>query len=193
MDILTPDFDFAEPASDEPDSPLSRIFIRSLLQSLSAALPANGGDSQDIVADRWEAAREMFFAMQPRNPIEAALAARAVAAHFATMDMYARAAAPGTSDEKALRLRGSAIAASRSFDTALRTLEKRQTKSREPAKAPVPPGPAATHEAVARQDATSLPLPLREGVAGRGEEEPTARYPATTFATSSGDWRTSTS
>ena len=129
MSMQTSDTDTtAETAETEPESRLSRIFIRSLLRALAATLPKDDHTTAEISADMWEMARELFFAMQPNDAIEAVYAARAVAAHFAAMDMYARAAKPDLTNEKALRLRNSAIAASRSFDSALRRMEQRQTR-----------------------------------------------------------------
>ena len=55
----------------------------------------------------------MFLASKPRDAVEAGAAVRSVAAHFASMDMYARAARPGLTDETTIRLRASAIACAR--------------------------------------------------------------------------------
>jgi len=150
MGIQTKNFEVANAGAIEPANQLSDLSIRCLLRTLSATLPPNVADSPEIAAEKWEAARELFFFLQPRNPVEAVLAARAVAAHFATLDLYARAALPGTSDEKVLRLRGKAITESRSFDTALRDLDNRHevaakiAAAREaappsPHRAPIPP------------------------------------------------------
>jgi hypothetical protein len=87
--------------------------------------------------------------------IEAMLAARMIAAHHATMDGYRRAMQPGVSDAEAVRLRNNAIAAARSFDAALRTLEKRQGPAEKPSQPdrqaarvqhapPAPPEPGET-------------------------------------------------
>jgi hypothetical protein len=145
MDMQTPDFETADPTAAQPGRSLSRVSMRCLLRILSTTLPANAGDNAEIAAEKWELARELFFAMEPTNAIEAVLAARAVAAQFATMDLYARAAQPGTTDEKMLRLRGKAIAESRSFDVALRELDKRHAQAAKAAKAAADalrPGPA---------------------------------------------------
>lgn len=120
--------DTAAETAAEDESPLSRVFIRSLLRALAATLPNDDRTTAEITDDMWEMARELFFDMHPNSAIEAVYAARAVAAHFAAMDMYARAAKPEMSNEKVLRLRNSAIAASRSFDTALRRMELRQAR-----------------------------------------------------------------
>ena len=136
MNMQRPDFPADQATPGEPEPGLSRIFIKSLLQSLSGTLPASAGADPEAWAEQWEAARELFYALRPRDPVEAVLAARVVTAHHAMMDMNARAALPGATDEKVLRLRASAAAASRSFDVAMRTLEKRQKPAAEPATQP---------------------------------------------------------
>jgi hypothetical protein len=80
------------------------------------------------------AAHAALAALQPRDLIEAMLAARMIAAHHASIDSYRRAMLPGVTDPDVVRLRANAVAASRSFDAALRILEKR----RAPADKPVP-------------------------------------------------------
>ncbi len=128
MSMQTPDAD-ATLEQTEPESPLSRIFIRSLLRSLAATLPRDDRTSDEITADMWDMARELFFDMNPQSAVEAVYAARAVAAHFAAMDMYARAAKPNTTNEKAQRMRNTAIAASRAFDTSLQRMEQRRART----------------------------------------------------------------
>jgi len=187
MNLQTPDSTTDNTPADEPEPGLSRIFLRCLLQALAATIPAGTGPASataEAWAEQWDAARELFDAMQPRNPIEAVLAARAVAAHHASMDMYARAAVPGTTDEKALRLCASAAAASRSFDTALRMLEKRQAKPRDAAGKPAskrPPAPAraAQQPAVAEPPTPPAPIPHVELFQPRdkfGQPIPAWRY-----------------
>ena len=81
-----------------------------------------------------DATRELFEALDPRDPAEAQLAAIAVAAAQSAMDGFARAARPGVSDGTAMRLRGSALAAGRAYATALRYLRKPQAMAAQPAK-----------------------------------------------------------
>jgi hypothetical protein len=128
MDTQTSNADTAIEET-ESESPLSRIFIRSLLRSLAATLPSDDRTSAEISADMWDMARELFFDMNPQTAVEAVYAARAIAAHFAAMDMYARAAKPGTTNEKAQRMRNTAIAASRSFDSSLQRMEQRRART----------------------------------------------------------------
>jgi hypothetical protein len=129
MDMQRPDIETAEPPTAGACSRISRVALRCLLRILSTTLPVNSGDSAEIAAEKWELARELFFAMEPTNAIEAMLAARAVAAQFATLDLYARAAQSGMPDDKMLRLRAKAIAESRSSDAALRELDKRHAQA----------------------------------------------------------------
>src|SRR4051812_4009379 len=102
-------------ADQRPDELSPRLLDR-LLRGLAAALPS---------AEDLDAAEELFFAMQPRDAVEAAAAVRAVAAHFASMDMYARAARAGMSDDTVLKLRASANTCSRTVDAALRGRRRR--------------------------------------------------------------------
>jgi hypothetical protein len=100
--------------------PIDPALLDTMIEALAGAWP--GGSAED----RRSAARAALEALQPHDLIEAMLAARMIAAHHATMDGYQRAMQPGVSDADAVRLRNNAIAAARSFDAALRTLEKRR-------------------------------------------------------------------
>ena len=129
MDMQTP----ADPT--EPTIPgISRVLLACLLRQLLAALPAA---APALAAETAEAAREMFFAHQPRDPTEAAAAVRAVTAHFAAMDLHRRAAQSGLSDDTARRLHASAMTCSRAAG-AIRRAQRRPA-----AAAPQPPEPAA--------------------------------------------------
>jgi hypothetical protein len=101
-------------------TPPDPAFLDNLTEMLAGACPGGSAD------DRRNAARATIEALKPRDIIEGMLAARMIAAHHATMDGYQRAMQPGVSDAEAIRLRSNAIAAARSFDAALRTLEKRR-------------------------------------------------------------------
>ena len=90
-------------------------------------------------------ARTMLEAFHPADATEAAAAARAVAAHFAAMDSFARAAKPGVSDEKAIRLRANAIAAGRVFER------------RDPGRRRQPSGTDQRTDLPARRNATPAP------------------------------------
>jgi hypothetical protein len=124
-------------------------FLDYLIATLAGTWPDGSAE------ERRDAALAALQALQPRDMIEAMLAARMIAAHHATMDGYRRAMQPGVSDAEAVRLRNNAIAAARSFDAALRTLEKRQGPSEKPSQPdrqaarvqhapPAPPEPGET-------------------------------------------------
>jgi hypothetical protein len=92
---------------------LSATLLRCLLRQLAVALPLARDTPEAVAAEDHQAARELFFAMRPRDPEEAAAAVRAVTAHFAAMDLHARASRPGLGDETAMRLRARANATAR--------------------------------------------------------------------------------
>jgi hypothetical protein len=108
--------------STQPDP----AFLDNLTETLAGACPGGSAD------DGRNAARAAIEALKPRDIIEGMLAARMIAAHHATMDGYQRAMQPGVSDADAIRLRSNAIAAARSFDAALRALEKRRATEAAP-------------------------------------------------------------
>jgi hypothetical protein len=88
--------------------------------------------------------------------MEAALAARAIAAHFAAMDGFARAAKPGMSDDKAVRLRVNASAAGRMFDRQFQICRRQSQPA--PVRTPTANVPAAVIRARHRTD-PPLPVP----------------------------------
>jgi hypothetical protein len=118
--------------------PPDPAFLDHLIGTLAGVWPSGGS-----AEDRRNAARAALEALQPRDLVEAMLAARMLAAHHASMDGFRRAMQPDISDAEAVRLRNSAIAAARSFDTALRALEKRQSAGLEPAPGRLTRGPPA--------------------------------------------------
>ncbi|HET7879857.1 MAG TPA: hypothetical protein VFL55_03155 [Acetobacteraceae bacterium] len=105
--------------------------MQHLTQALVAAIP--GGD-----ATARRAAQQLLQALDPRDAAEAQLAAIAVAAAQAAMDGFGRAACPGVSNETAVRLRSSALAAGRAYATALRYLRKRRADEGTAKAAPAP-------------------------------------------------------
>jgi hypothetical protein len=109
-------------------------FFTLLIDALVKTIPAEAARGGDGVAF----ARMLLEAWEPSDAMEAALAARAIAAHLAAMDGFARAAKPGISDETAVRLRANAIAAGRQFDHLL------QTVRRQPALVATPRAPGRT-------------------------------------------------
>ena len=106
-----------------PSNPHFATFVTMLIDTLAAMMPGSDDDSKET---RRDIARLMFEAFQPRDAIEAMAAARAVAAHHAAMDNFARAARLGVSDETAMRLRANALAAGRSVEAMLRARDRRR-------------------------------------------------------------------
>jgi hypothetical protein len=129
-------------------------FITLLIGTLVRTIPAAAADETE--ADRaanLSIVRTMIEAFHPTDPTEAAEAARAVAAHFAAMDSFARAAKPGVADEQAVRLRANALAAGRVFSTTLRNHRRKQRQlsnadhppHRPSRNAPMPEPPSQVH------------------------------------------------
>ncbi|HUD62250.1 MAG TPA: hypothetical protein VMQ99_22310 [Acetobacteraceae bacterium] len=105
------------------------FFLERLIATLAGLWPSGSADEQRY------ATRITIEALDPRDVVEAMLAARMIAAHHASMSGFQRAAQPGVSEADATRLLTGAIAAGRSFDAALRLLDKH----RAPAAAPRQP------------------------------------------------------
>jgi hypothetical protein len=151
MDIATP--------THPPVTQLPADFAQQLMQALAATVP--GADNAATAAR--PAAQQLFESLNPRDPADAQLAAIAVAAAQAAMDGFARAARPGLSDDTAVRLRSSALAAGRAYATVLRYLRKRQADAA-PAKATPPPRQrrtqAARPEAERQPDDQPAPAPV---------------------------------
>ena len=128
-----------------PDAPTETTtlppgVVNCMLRLALAALPV--AETPEIAAENAETARAMFFALQPKDAAEAAAAVRSIAATFASLDLYARAARPGLSDETARSLRASANACSRTADAAERRFRKPAPKPQRPAAPePEPPPP----------------------------------------------------
>ena len=142
MDMHTPD-DPPNAPTNNPERPLSDIFTKRLLQSLAATMPMERRDGSPEWAEKWDATRELFDSLDPRNPADAQLAVFAIAAAQSAMDNFARAAQPGMSDDQVARLRGRALAAGRAYASALRYLRKPQPAQRPiPAAKPAPDMPA---------------------------------------------------
>ena len=145
MDMQTPDHTTnIFPPDREP--PLSRVFARRLRQALATAVP--DGSRQT--------AQELFDSFDPDDPVDAQLAALAVAAAQSAMDGFARAARPGISDETAIRLRGSALAAGRAFAVWARTLRNRESAAEQP-RAAAAPAPQPQPQPPAAEPAREVP------------------------------------
>ena len=100
---------------------ITQAFLVLLLDTLAETIPAGQDREAGLTI-----ARALLEALHPADAKEAAQAARAIAAHFAAMDGFARAAKPGMSDETVIKLRGNALAASRLSDALVRPRQQPQ-------------------------------------------------------------------
>jgi hypothetical protein len=136
------------------------------------------------VQSQREAGAALIAALRPRDPIEAAYATRAAAAHYGSMECFRRAMFPDTPDNAAIRWHGKAVALSRMNTEMVRTLRECQAATSQvqphPAARPtVPPLPAPA--AVVRPAAAT---PAKQ--AGRQDPMPSERKspaPAASAAT----------
>jgi hypothetical protein len=128
MDMQTTDHQFPTPGP-------SRILINFLLKALAATLPA--GITELAPRDeQLEVMRELLEGFDPRDGADAQLAAIAIAAAYAAMDGFARAAKPGMSHDTVVKLRTSALAAARTYATTLQTLRRPEPAPRPPKTSP---------------------------------------------------------
>ena len=135
----------------------NQAFLTLLIDMLAKTIPADEGQTGTVREAGLTIARTLLEAWQPTDAMEAALAARAIAGYLAAMDSFARAAKPGLSDEKAIRLRGNAIAAGRVFDNLLRTFRRqRQPVRTEPKPRVIGPDTRVRH----RVEQIEPPLPI---------------------------------
>jgi hypothetical protein len=128
------------------ETSIDPAFLASLIETLAGSWPTDSGE------DTVMAAHAAIVALAPRDLVEAMLAGRMIAAHHATLDSYRRAMLPDLGDADAVRLRNNAIALGRSFDAALRMLEKRRALADGLAQ---PPRPARRHAGLPRMSLRS--------------------------------------
>lgn len=120
MDIAAPDLIATRPAySAEP-------FAQRQIDAACDALPSIKNETPEARAARREDAHTLFADLNPRNAVEAALAAEAVLAHFNSMAMYARAGEPDRPEPEVMRLTSAARSEARSFKATTKDLEKRR-------------------------------------------------------------------
>ena len=177
--------------ADEATIDQLMAFADHLLDKLASTVPVAKTDDPKDHAGRRVIARTLFNAMQPHDEMQALLAAKAVAAYLASMDMFARAAQPEVSDTSAIRLRNSALAASRSFDNTLRSLHNVAPPASVAAPVRPEPKPQPTH--APRNQPPSTPLVKRpdqavspsQPIITRPPEEPTFAQSVRTQALSS--------
>jgi hypothetical protein len=103
----------------------------TILRILSATLDTLPVDpNPEVARAQREAATAALAALRPRDAVEAMFAAQAVAAHYAAMECFGRAAQPEVSDQVGMRLLGTAVALSRLAADQVRALERRQATTR---------------------------------------------------------------
>jgi hypothetical protein len=148
------------------DEPFARVFAKRLLKTLAAAMPNDPSDDAPTREENQQAMHALFTSLNPRDPAEAQLAAIAIAAASSAMDNFVRAIQPGVSNDMALRLRGNALNAGRTYSAMLRTLrgtQPRQAAARPaPVAAPEPPPRPATP--LHREPVATPDLPLRRAL-----------------------------
>ncbi len=135
-----------------PTCPLAKATRDAMIASTLAALPHAADASPAEVESLREAARAALLSLRPRDPIEAGLAAQAIAAHHAAMACFRAAARPETPDAIVLRCQGRAVAFSHLFASALRRLQVLQAQ---PALYAMPAGQAAVAPAAGAWAAAS--------------------------------------
>jgi hypothetical protein len=135
--------------------------ITLLIGTIVRAIPVIADQTEADRAANLSIARTMIEAFDPADATEAAEAARAVAAHFAAMDSFARAAKPGVADEKAVRLRANALAAGRVFSTTLQNHRRQQRQLSAEHQRPHLPSRTAPMPAPASQVRHRAELPVQ--------------------------------
>jgi hypothetical protein len=115
---------------------------------------------EDLKTER-EAATAMLAALQPRDAVEAALAARAVATHHASMACFRRAVAVGLSDQMMSRLFATGTALSRMSMQLVRAIDARKRAAPGARAAATAPNPVEAMSAIqcAHQPMPSEPSP----------------------------------
>ena len=110
-------------------------YLTVMIDAVAGTIPNCGGETAAERTARFELARMLVMAFRPQDALEASLAARTIATHFAVMDCYARATQPGLCPKMAARLRRTAAALARANGTEVRS-------PRQPAPKPGPSAPA---------------------------------------------------
>jgi hypothetical protein len=114
-------------AIDQQPIPLDPITLGSMRCTTTDALPHHPQASAEEITNQHNAAFLVVAALRPRDPLEAMLAARIVAAHFHTMDNFRCAAQRDLPPDLQLRFQGRAVTLSRMMDLTLHNFMDRQT------------------------------------------------------------------
>ena len=114
-------------------------------------------DRTSAPLDPQHEAGALIAALHPRDPLEAAYATRAAAAHYGSIECFRRALLPDVPDEAAIRWHGKAVALSRMNTDMVRLLTERQAATprgqSQPAGRPATSPLAALEEAMRRATA----------------------------------------
>ncbi len=144
-----------QPSTTDADT-LDGAFLDHVIDTVAETIPA---DSHNSPAARRQAARIALLALRPADAFQALLAAQVIAAHYAIMDAFRRAAQPELAPAMATRLRANATAMARTMQATLRTLRQAQAPDEATKDAAVPqPSPPATRTGRARKP-VSPPVP----------------------------------
>ncbi len=110
-----------------PIGPLPAAFSRVLLRQLLATRVDDTTMTDARRLAQWESARQALLSFEPADPMEAMLAAQAVAAHGAATDCLRQAAhraSAAPADPHTARLYANAADLMQSYQTILRQLER---------------------------------------------------------------------
>ena len=109
-----------------PPPALGSAILAAMQCAILDALPPRPDASEAQKAAQREGALALLAALLPRNPVEATLATGIVAAHYAAMDCFRRAARGDLTVDRHLRTVAKAIALCRMIDVGMRDLARRQ-------------------------------------------------------------------
>jgi hypothetical protein len=117
------------PAQDLPAitgsaGPFPEHFSRELIRQLGATQVDDKKMTDAERASRWQASYEALMAFAPGEPIEAMLAAQAIAAHTAVLECLRRAMIAFTPEATCARLRANAVSLMRGGLAIMRHLEE---------------------------------------------------------------------
>jgi hypothetical protein len=102
---------------------LTRALLQPLLTGLARTLSREPQDNPETAA-------ALLDSFHPETPIQAMLAAQAIALHHAAMDCFGRAMQAGEDDEAGItRLQRNAASLTRAFTATLRTLQRCQAET----------------------------------------------------------------
>ena len=114
------------PSTQTPTLPVGPAILAALQCAILDALPPHSGASEAQKAAQREGALDFLAALHARNPVEATIAAGIVAAYYAALDCFRRAARGDLTLDQHLRTMGKAIALCRMVNVGMRDLARRQ-------------------------------------------------------------------